>query len=141
MQAQGTAPLNTTVIDNLIAEINAVDVCSDLQALVTKAMASLQADLDGISDQLNVLKPIQDLLTVPTDLPSVLTWAQKVINNIITPMYKPYITSIHQLTTLISKIAELTAAIENAGGRIVSCAVSLPALAIPSVPAIPAGFS
>jgi phage-related protein len=128
MLAQGTSQSDGDYFTALTARINAIDVCSELQEVVDEAMASIQAEKNAIEAQITALLPILNLLTLPTDLPSVLTWISNLVNHLIGPIVVPYETYLAQVTTLISEVSALATAIENAANRIKSCSITIPPL-------------
>lgn len=129
MQPQGSATLNTTVIDNMIAQVNACNVCADLQAMVSAAFASLAPIKAAINAEITSLEAAAGSLTPPgASLTGIVTWITDLINNVLTPILKPLQTYIAQLTLLESKIAELTTAIAAAEARITSCSISIPSI-------------
>lgn len=123
MQPQGTALVNTAYFDSLIAQVNAIDLCADLQAFVNEIMASLQAEVTAIEAKIAALAPI---ITLPTDLASVITW----ITNFVDPEIQAALNYANQVTQLVAKIAELATAIENAAARLTSCTISIPAITL-----------
>jgi len=82
MQPQGTALVNTAYFSDLTAQINATNVCTELQALVNSIMAMLQAEVTAIKAQIAALLP---LLSLPTDLGSVITWITHFAGSMSTP--------------------------------------------------------
>jgi len=118
MQPQGTAPVNDDYFDKLTAQINSIDLCADLQALVDKVMASLQAEVSAIEEEIAAILP---LLTIPTDLGSVITW----ITNFIAPMQAAYTKFVAQLAAMTAKITALVSAIAAAASRITNCSISV----------------
>jgi hypothetical protein len=91
-------------------------------------MASINAELAGINAQISALAPILSLLTAPTDLGSLLTFATGLITNVLTPMYRPYLTAETQLTELAAQYAALASAIASAAAKLESCTITVPSL-------------
>jgi prefoldin subunit 5 len=89
--------------------------------VVNEVFASLQAEVNAIEAQIEALLPI---ITIPTDLPSVIRW----ITNFIDPQLAAYANYARQVAELITKISELTTAIENAASRITSCSITVPTI-------------
>ena len=135
MTPQGTALVDTTYIDNIITQLNHISVCADLQALITRAMASIQAHISAVEMQIEALVPLKVLLDIPTDLESALTWIGNLITAQIQPGYNAYLNYVEQLAQLVAKIAQLTEAATAAAGRIAGCAIAVPTLALTSAPA------
>jgi hypothetical protein len=129
MQPQGTAPINAEFFTELTARINAIDTCSELQSVVDEAMASINAQLVGINAQIAALSPILSLLTAPgASLGGIVTWITSFITNVLTPYYKPYLTSLTQLTEIAAQYASMVTAIEAAASRLTSCSITIPPL-------------
>lgn len=125
---QGSATLNTAYFDALIARINGFDVCADLQAAVNDATSSIGDVKAAINAEMAKLAPILALLTAPTSLGALITWAQNMINGVLQPIYQPYLTYEAQLIALATEISRLTAAISAAEARITSCSISIPTI-------------
>ena len=136
MQQQGTAATNPDFITNLTEQINGISICSELQELSDEVMQEIKFQLSGINLELDKLLPIHALLSPPTDLGSILSWINNLISSVITPLYKPYLTYIQQLTSLASELSTLVSAIEAAAARIGSCSISMdvPTITIPTAP-------
>lgn len=123
MQPQGTALVNTAYFDSLIAEINSINLCADLQAVVNQVMASLQAEISGIEAQIAALAPI---ITLPTDLPSVITW----ITHFVDPQITAAANYAIQVEQMVAKISALASAIESAAARLESCTITVPTITV-----------
>jgi hypothetical protein len=119
MQPQGTSLVNAEYFAQLTADINAINGCAELQLLVNAAMATLQAEITAIEAQIASLLP---LITLPTNLASVISW----IAAFATPMIKPYLNYIAQLEQTLAQIAALASAIEAAAARIEHCTITIP---------------
>lgn len=130
MTPQGSILTDTAYIDNVIAQLNHINLCADLQALITKAMASIQAHIAAVEMQIANLLPLKALLDIPTDLASALSWIEKLIAAQIQPGYNAYLNYVEQLAQLVVKIAQLTEAATAAAARIVSCAITVPVLVV-----------
>ena len=150
MQAQGIAVVNTGFFDEVAAHINGIaaqasqefkliettfgdaaaqieavtakvaEIEAELQGVVTRAMASIQAEVSAIEAQAAALLP---LITMPHDLGSVISW----ITNFATPMIKPYLNYTAQLSQTLAAIASLQSAIRNA---VVSINFAIPGLSV-----------
>jgi hypothetical protein len=123
MQPQGTGLVNAQYFAELTAQINSINVCSDLQEAVNVAIATLQVQVTEINVQISLLLP---LITLPTDLGSVISW----ITNLAGPYIVAYNNYITQLTETLAAIAALTTAIENAAARIESCSITVPPIIV-----------
>jgi prefoldin subunit 5 len=119
MIAQGSSGFDAAYFNSLTQEINSIDGCAALQALVNEAMASLQAQISAIEHEIAKLLPI---ITIPTDLPSVITW----ITNFIAPELAAYNAYLTQLTSMLAAITNLVTAIENAAARLEGCSITVP---------------
>ena len=119
MQPAGTALVNSDYEANIIAKINAINVCADLQSYASEAMAEIQSELTSVRRQIAKLLP---LTTIPTDLPSVISW----ITSQATPYIAAYENCLAQVTAIEARVAAVTSALESAAARIASCTVSVP---------------
>jgi hypothetical protein len=135
MQPQGASILDNDYLASLTAEINSMNACSELQEVVNAAFASIQAQVSAIENQIIQLQLIQELLSLPTDLASVISWITKFVTCLIDPILIPLATYIAQLEQTITALAALTLAIENAAARIEHCSITVPTISI-TVPSI-----
>ncbi|MBN3866459.1 hypothetical protein [Gluconobacter kondonii] len=134
MNAQGSSVFDTTYIDTLTDRINKLDACSDLKKLADEALASFQAQINAIEDEMAALKPIAQLLENPAaDLAKIATWISDFIEGVLKPTYQPYITMEQQIAAAVTAYAKLLAAIEQAAERIGACVVEAPALVVSDV--------
>jgi hypothetical protein len=113
-----SGPLNPAYFADLTAQINSIDVCADLQAIVNIIMADIQAAIASIEAQIAALIPI---IVIPTDLGEVISW----IGSFIAPLIIAYETYVAQLAAMLAQVAALVSAIENAAARLVNCAVTI----------------
>lgn len=125
MQPQGTGLINTAFYDNMISELNKIENCAGLQVYIDEAMATVQAEINAIEAQIASLSIV---LTIPTDLGSVITW----ITNYIHQLTGPYSTYLAQLTATLAAIARLTAAVEAAAARLTNCHITMPVISLTS---------
>ena len=123
MQPQGTSLLNTAWIDELTNDINQIDACAALQALVNTAMATLQAEVNAIEAQIAALLP---LIVIPTNLAGVIAWITKFID----PQIQAYLNYVAQLEQLLTAIAALTQAIQGAAERLTHCSITVPSIQV-----------
>lgn len=119
MQPQGTSVTNPSYISNITAQAQATESCSELQDIATEAMATINAELAAIHDQISALLP---LITPPTNLTSCISW----ITNFQAPLIKPYTNYVAQLTALGAEITSMVSAIEAAAANLTSCSVTIP---------------
>jgi hypothetical protein len=125
---QGSANLNPHYFDDLIDQINRISLCAELQEVVNTVMADLQAEKNAIEAQIEALLPIAELLSLPTDLGSVISWIGNLVNSVIKPIYQPYLTYAEQLIAFATQIARLISAIEAAAARLESCSITIPVI-------------
>lgn len=129
MQPQGSSVIDTAYFTNLTGQIHATNSCSELQALVAQAFASIQAGQSAIQAELASLAPILALLEPPSANPgAIVSWITNLISGVLTPMTKPSITYAAQLAAQAGQIASVLSAIEAAASRIGSCTVTPPTL-------------
>lgn len=121
MEPQGSGLLNAAYYDSLTKELNGIQSCFGLQTAINEAMADMQAEITSIENQITALLPI---ITLPHDLPSLISWAAKIA----APYIKPYTDSTSQLTQTLEAIGKLTAAMAAAAARIGSCQVTIPTI-------------
>jgi hypothetical protein len=122
MQPQGLALVNTAYFTALTDQVNSINVCSELQEFANDVMATLNANIDALQEQVIQLEA---LLVVPTNLSSVISWITAFQAQLILP-YTNYAT---QLAETISAINNLVTAIENAATRIGNCTITIPPIA------------
>jgi hypothetical protein len=129
MNPQGSTALNSEFFTDLIAQINAIDLCADLQVVVNEAFASLSAVKAAIEAEIASLDPILALLTAPgANLGAIVTWIEGLITHVLTPYTIPIATYTAQLAQLASQIAAVIAAVEAAAARIVNCTITIPSI-------------
>lgn len=128
MAVQGASVIDTEFFESLTAQINAINVCSELQTVVNEAFATLQAEKNAIEAQIANLLPILALATLPTDLGSVITWIGNLATSLINPIIIPYANYANLLIQQATAIANLVTAIENAASRIESCSIEIPTI-------------
>ena len=96
--------MNTQYFSSIIDQVNACTTCAQLAQVSSQAstqIGQLQAD---ITAQLALLGP---LIIAPTDLPSVLTW----INSMINTYLGPQATLIAQQGILATQLSNILAAV------------------------------
>jgi hypothetical protein len=121
--------LNTNFFGNLVNEINGATSEAQLQALVTRAFAEISMMESTLTSQLAFLEPIEALLTPPTNLAQLVTFAQSVITNVIEPLLKPVLNVPLQLAAIATEVATVTAAIEAiASGK--GFSITIPSISI-----------
>lgn len=121
--------LNTEYFSNLTDSIGSCSSCEQLQDLTDEAFQSIGDLKNSIADEMEKLAPIFALLTAPgANLGQIVTWITGFITNVLTPMYKPYLTYTAQLVELTTAVAELAAAIQSASHRFPSCDITIPTI-------------
>ncbi|QEH97274.1 hypothetical protein [Gluconobacter thailandicus] len=119
--------LNTKVFDDIVAKLDGINLCKDLQDFTSVIMADLNKQLAWIKDQIESLAPFADLLEAPgADLAKLATWAEKMISALVQPGYQAYLKMMADLETLTTQITRVMAAITAAAARITSCAITFP---------------
>lgn len=145
MQPQGEGPLNTAYFESLIAQIDKCNRCPDLQALVTKAFASLNAQVSAIDSQASAIygqasaiaTVVTNLVQNPT-LGNAVTCIQTLYASGWLPaQYAAYANYILKLAAIPAQITALTSAIESAAGRLKSCTITVPTITLPTLPSLP----
>ena len=126
MNPQGSSVVNTQQYDAYIDRVDSVTDCKSLQEVTDSVFASITAELDAISTQLNKLLPLQALLEAPTSPDDVVEWIQGLIESLIQPLVAPYATLQLQVAAITLKIAELTQKITDKMNSIGSCSIDIP---------------
>lgn len=136
MIPQGSNLINPEFFAELERRAGAVQTCAELQAFTDDALASLNASLAGINQQLALLAPILALLTAPGADPSkIVTWIKDFITAFLAPYVKPYTTYAAQLAALAAAIAQLSATLQARASLFDGCDLSIPApVPPPSLP-------
>lgn len=106
--------LNLAFYLNLIKSVNAATTQDGLQALVDKAFADISQQQSTITSQIAFVAPVEALLTPPTDLPSLITFAGNLVTGVLTPLFKPEAVLIARGAAITAEVATLTAAIAEA---------------------------
>ncbi len=124
MQPQGSAVFNTAWIDQLTNDINSVDACAALQAVVNTAMATMQAEINALEAQIAALLPV---ITIPgANLSAIVNWIASFVN----PLIVAYETYVAQLAQAVAAVARLVAAIEAAEQRLTHCSITIPSIQV-----------
>ena len=126
MLPQGTSLINTKYFDDLTDQINRIDGCAELQALVSTITADMQAQINSLGQQITILAP---LIIVPGSLGGVITWISNFVNSIM----PTYLAAIATITQTIAAVEKLTAALENAASRITHCSITVNPLTPPPI--------
>jgi len=131
--------LNVQYLQSLEDHINAVQTCEELQKAVDTVMNALGDQLQALTDELEIVGAILDLLTIPNNPAQLLTWVQKYIDLVLKPMYQPYLKCTKQLIELIAKIQQLQSVIQEKMNSLTNCSVNMPTINLPevSLPEVP----
>lgn len=125
MQQQSQSLINTAYLRNLLAEIQSINTCAELQKLADGAIATLEAQLAALIEQMAVLEPIQALLEIPSDLGAIIGWITNFIDCVLRPMFAAYLTLAAQAVEIPILIEQLTQAIITKADEFEHCTVSL----------------
>jgi molybdopterin converting factor small subunit len=127
MQPQGAAVFNPAYLANITDQINgiaddvdAINPCAAIQAIVDEAMAEIQTEIEAMESQIAVLNI---LITIPTSLGGCIKW----ITNFVAPSITVNLNYIKQMIKLIAALENLMAAIEAAAARLSNCQISIAA--------------
>lgn len=127
MVPQGSSLINTDQFVNTINAINSVKECAQLQSLVNDAFASINAVEANIKAELAKLMPVISLTAPPGASPgAIVSWITAFISTTLTPLIKPTLTYVAQLSATLDEIAKVEAAISAAAARLTSCTITIP---------------
>lgn len=118
--------LNTDYINNLTAQVNAVNTCALLQQVADEAIGELKKQAAALLAPTAHYGPLQALAEIPSDLGSLLSWVSNFINKFIIPMVAPYALLIEQQVELAAAIEHLAAAVVSKATEFESCSITLP---------------
>ena len=108
------AEIDTKYFSKLNEQISNITNHDELSAFVNKVYPSIQNHITSLQSQLAALAPVVALASLnPADLPSLVTFAQNMITSVITPMIKPYLNGVAQLSQVTSQLSQLTSTIES----------------------------
>lgn len=122
MQPQGSGAVNTAYLDNITAQINAIEnvPCEVLQSLANTVAADIEAQLTAIRAQISSLTAI---VTIPgANLGAIVGW----ITSFVAPYEIALATYEAQLSQILGAVAALESAIANAAARLTSCTITVP---------------
>jgi hypothetical protein len=126
MNPQGSTIYNAAYFAALTSQVSKATSCSQLQALVTPAFASINAQLAALAAQVALLEAMLALLTPPTSPTAAVTWIETFISAYLTPQLVAAATYTAQLTALTAAVASLTAAITSKAAQFTSCSITIP---------------
>lgn len=126
--------VNSAYFESLKSQINCAGSCEELQQLATDALQLVSDQIAGISQQLEPLNKLQDLLEIPANPGEAVTWIGNYITIVLTPMYKPYQTYVQQLAALPAVISDLQQTINTKMSEFDSCSINLPTVQFPELP-------
>jgi hypothetical protein len=72
--------LNVQYLQSLEDHINAVQTCEDLQKAVDTVMNALGDQLQALTDELEIVGAIQELLEIPNNLQKLLRGSKNILN-------------------------------------------------------------
>lgn len=137
MIRQGASPINTGYFDSVVSAIDAAPTCEDLQAVISRALPSIDGLQAAMNQQVAALQPLVALLTAPSANPgAIVGWIQGLVNNYLTPSVKPITALTQQLVQMQAQLARINAAIAAKQSQLTSCGLAVPSVSI-SVPSIP----
>lgn len=139
MQPEGSGPLNTSYFSSIESQIQKCTSAADLQALVTKAFASIQAQVSGISSQAAAIENLANsgIITQPSaSFTSILSWIQTLTSAFLGPAYAAYAVYVLKLAEMPTQLASLTSA-ATAQAEKLGCSVTVPTIPIPTLPSLP----
>lgn len=125
MNPQGSQIVNVEYFTSLTQQVNSASSCAELQALVTKAINSINATTAAITAQLALLAPMVALLSPPANPTAAVTWISNFITSYLTPQLASYTAYAAQQTALTAQIATLTAAINSKASEFTGCTISI----------------
>ena len=114
---------STSFLGSAKKQVDACNSCAELQRVAQDAIGALNAQSKVVSDQLDKLKPIKDLLDPPATHDDVVNWAKGLIDNVLKPLYAPVGPLLQQQAQLPIDIAELTSAITTKAQQFSDCSV------------------
>lgn len=126
MNPQGSSIINLSQYDKLTDRVKAASGCEELQKISTEILASLNAENDAITAQLDKLAPIAALLSPPSTPDDIIDWITGLIDGVLRPLYAPALTYPAQVTARTAKIAELVNEINNKSNEFTNCSITLP---------------
>ena len=114
---------STSFLGSAKKQVDACNSCAELQRVAQDAIGALNAQSKVVSDQLDKLKPIKDLLDPPATPDDVVNWVKGLIDNVLKPLYAPVEPLLQQQAQLPIDIAELTSAITTKAQQFSDCSV------------------
>lgn len=116
--------INTAFFQSIRDQADACDVCADLQRLAAGVLPDLQGVIDAIAEAEAILGAAQELLTLnPATLPALVTFVEKLVGDVLTPMLAPYAKLVAQSAETAAAVASTIASIEAAAARIGDCTI------------------
>lgn len=104
--SNGVIVSNQSFFNNINNQLANASSCQELKDATEKANTNLDDQQTAITDQLAKLNPILELLD-PPNINNIVTWAQKLITNVLTPMVAPIATYEEQLVEIEKERAEI----------------------------------
>jgi len=135
MLPQGTSIIDTSALDNLTARLNAIasaegEICADIQDAINEGAEFIEYQAQYLTDQFNNLAIVKLLLTLPTDLDSLLTWVGNLATYLVSPAYQVYLNTVATLTALSTAATNFIAACNNVKNAATQCSITVPSIVI-----------
>lgn len=136
MLPQGTSVIDTGALDNLTARLNAVaategEICADIQDAINEGAAFIEYQAQYLMDQFENLVLAKLLMTLPTDLGSVISWIGNLATLLISPAYQAYLNIVATLTALSTATTAFLAACNAVKDAATNCSITVPTIVIP----------
>ncbi|KXV35900.1 hypothetical protein AD940_01095 [Gluconobacter thailandicus] len=117
---------NPEIISAAKVQILAAETCDEIQKIKGEVLDALQDQLDGLNEQLAVVKPILELLENPAaELPKIISWIEKFITHFLKPYVKPIETAVQDMAAMAKAISDLESALVQAASKIENCTLDL----------------
>ena len=115
--------INMDYINSLKEQVENCESCDELQQASEAVLATLNAQLSAITDQIAALEPMLAILDLPTDPMAILGWASNLIDTLVKPMIAPIAEYQLQLVELSTSITDMIATIQAQSVKFPSCSV------------------
>lgn len=123
-----TSSINTAYFDHLVAQLNSIGDCAELNREAHKAADYVLGQEAQLKQLLQDLAPFLELIEDPAaELPKIVEWIKKFIAASISPKVAAYYQTLQDIEALAQQSARVVQAAQAAESRITSCVVNLPA--------------
>lgn len=131
-------PINEQYFNDIADQLDRVDVCPEIQVLLDRVFQEVQTEIDSLAEQAGVLIPIAELVALAiTDLPSVLTFLQKLVTAVIVPYVAPYLKMVAELAETVVAMERVVTSAQAAAERVAGgCDLTIPTLDVPILPVL-----